>query len=94
LCNQYAVRAFSDGLRTELTSQDKIRVTTIEPGIVQTELQDHITDKDAKGFLAERVSAMRPLAAKDIANSILYAVSQPDYVDVAEILVLPTDQGA
>ncbi len=91
---KYAVRAFSDGLRAELTSQDRIRVTTIEPGIVQTELQDHITDKDAKGFLAERISAMRPLMAKDIANSILYAVSQPDYVDVAEILVLPTDQGA
>lgn len=91
---KYAVRAFSDGLRAELTAQDKIRVTTIEPGIVKTELQEHITDAKARKSLAEKTAAMRSLTAGDIAKSILYAVSQPDYVCVAEILVIPTDQGA
>ena len=91
---KYAVRAFSDGLRAELTAQDKIRVTTIEPGIVKTELQEHITDAEVRKSLAEKTAAMRSLTADDIAKSILYAVSQPDYVCVAEILVIPTDQGA
>jgi len=91
---KYAVRAFSDGLRAELTAQDKIRVTTIEPGIVQTELQEHITDAAVRKSFAEKTAAMMPLTAYDIAKSILYAVSQPDYVCVAEILVMPTDQGA
>lgn len=91
---KYAVRAFSDGLRAELTAQDKIRVTTIEPGIVKTELQEHITDAEVRKSFAEKTAAMRSLTADDIAKSILYAVSQPDYVCVAEILVIPTDQGA
>ncbi len=90
---KYAVRAFSDGLRAELTAENKIRITTIEPGIVKTELADSITDMEIKGQFAERTVSMRQLQSGDIARSILYAVTQPDYVDVAEILVIPTDQG-
>lgn len=90
---KYAVRAFSDGLRCELTAQEKIRVTTIEPGIVKTELPNTITDMEIKEPFAKRTAAMRPLQANDIAKSIFYAISQPDYADVAEILVIPTDQG-
>lgn len=82
---KYAVWAISEGLRQE--SKD-IRVTTICPGVVETELGKDITDEATKGQLKEwRKAALTPDA---IARAVLYAVSQPDNVDVNEIIVRPT----
>ncbi|MEH2218306.1 MAG: SDR family oxidoreductase [Nostoc sp.] len=82
---KYAVWAISDGLRQE---SKNIRVTIISPGVVETELGSDITDEPAKGFLKElRKTALTPDA---IARAVLYAVSQPDDVDVNEIIVRPT----
>ncbi|MEM8779077.1 MAG: SDR family oxidoreductase [Cyanobacteria bacterium P01_G01_bin.49] len=82
---KYAVWAISEGLRQE---SPNIRVTTISPGVVKTELGLDITDDTAKGFLQE----LRKIALTSdaIARAILYAVSQPDDVDVSEVIVRPT----
>lgn len=82
---KYAVWAISDGLRQE--NRD-IRVTTISPGVVATELGDDISDPNAKEFLKVlRNDALTPDA---IARAIAYAVEQPDDVDVNEVIVRPT----
>ena len=82
---KFAVRAISDGLRQET---DRIRVTVISPGTTTSELAETITDPTARDAMkAFRAITISPEA---IANSILYAVSQPDDVDVSEIIIRPT----
>lgn len=82
---KYAVWAISEGVRQE---SPNIRVTTISPGVVETELGSDITESSAKAALQEfRKISLTPDA---IARAILYAVSQPDDVDVNEIIVRPT----
>ena len=82
---KFAVRAISDGLRQET---DKIRVTVICPGVVESELADSISDDTARTAMQEfRRIAITPDA---IARAIAYAVQQPADVDVSEIVVRPT----
>lgn len=82
---KYAVWAISEGLRQE---SKNIRVTTISPGVVETELGSDITEDSAQEALKEfRKTALTPDA---IARAVLYAVSQPDDVDVNEMIVRPT----
>ena len=69
-----------------------MRVTLIEPGMVATELGDHITNAKAKANLEQRRATMEPLLAEDVAAAVLYAVTQPARVNVNEILLRPTDQ--
>ncbi len=89
--SKWAVVAFSEALRQEMVKYH-VRVTTIEPGAVATELTQHITDQTAKKTVQDRISKITPLESEDIANAILYAVTQPDRVDVNEILIRPTEQ--
>ncbi|AZO30778.1 SDR family NAD(P)-dependent oxidoreductase [Mesorhizobium sp. M1B.F.Ca.ET.045.04.1.1] len=88
---KFGVVAFSESLRREVYA-DKVRVTVIEPGLVRTELGDHITNQEFKAGLEHRLATMEALTAEDIANAILYAVSQPPRVNINEILIRPTDQ--
>ncbi len=90
--SKFAVNAFSESLRQEVTQQG-VRVTLIEPGVVETELREHITDAAAKEGIAGRVAQMRQLQSVDVAAAIVYAVTQPEHVSVNEVLVRPTDQG-
>ena len=87
---KHAVGAISEGLRQELL-EDNIRVTIVEPGAVATELTDHITDEDARESLGGLLN-LEILRAEDIANAIVYAVTQPERVSVNEILIRPTQQ--
>ena len=87
---KFAVNAISEGLRMELL-EDNIWVTIVEPGAVATELPDHITDEEARESLSGLLSLER-LQAEDIANAIVYAVTQPERVGVNEILIRPTQQ--
>ena len=87
---KHAVGAISEGLRQELL-EDNIRVTIVEPGAVDTELPDHITDEDARESLGGLLKLDR-LQAPDIADAIVYAVTQPERVSVNEILIRPTQQ--
>ncbi|MDE1862546.1 MAG: SDR family oxidoreductase [Thaumarchaeota archaeon] len=88
---KYAVRAFGEGLRQELSTRNNIRVTTIEPGVVATELTDTITDKSLEAFV-KSVKEMQALKAEDIASSILFAVDSPPHMNVNEITIRPTAQ--
>lgn len=88
---KFGVVGFSESLRREVYA-DKVRVTVIEPGLVRTELGDHVTNPAAKAGLDQRLAAMEALTAEDIAAAIFYAVSQPAHVNVNEIVIRPTDQ--
>lgn len=82
---KFAVRAISEGLRQET---DKIRVTVVSPGVVESELADTISDPSARDAMkAFRRIALQPEA---IARAIAYAIAQPDDVDVSELIVRPT----
>jgi NADP-dependent 3-hydroxy acid dehydrogenase YdfG len=82
---KYAVRAISDGLRQE---NDRIRVTCIHPGVVESELAGTITDPVAvEAMRTYRAIALQPDA---IGRAVRYAIEQPDDVDVNEIVVRPT----
>lgn len=82
---KFAVRAISDGLRQET---DKVRVTVICPGVVESELADSISDDTARAAMRDfrRIA----LTSDAIARSIAYAIEQPADVDVSEIVVRPT----
>ena len=82
---KYAVRAISDGLRQE---NDKLRVTCVYPGVVESELANTITDAAAaQAMQSYRQVALKPEA---IANAIAHVISQPADVDTSEIVVRPT----
>ncbi len=87
---KYAVRALSEGLRQEVKPYN-IRTTVISPGAVATELPNSVTDPDA----AERIHkfyAEVAIPAESFARAVAFAVSQPEEVDVNEILFRPTRQ--
>ena len=84
-----AVRVISEGLRQEVTPFN-IRTTIISPGAVSSELLESITEKD----IVQNLAAVRDMAipADSFASMVLFAMSQPDNVDVNEILFRPTIQ--
>jgi NADP-dependent 3-hydroxy acid dehydrogenase YdfG len=87
---KYAVRALSEGLRQEVKPYN-IRTTVISPGAVATELPNTITDPTA----AERIRTFYSQVAVPVdsfARAVAFAISQPDDVDINEILYRPTRQ--
>ncbi|WP_337269592.1 SDR family oxidoreductase [Oryzifoliimicrobium ureilyticus] len=90
---KHAVAAFSDGLRMEVGPKHNIRVTCIQPGAVATELYDHITDPVYRNQMDELSGQMTFLQGEDIGDTIVFAAQAPTHVDVAELFVLPVEQG-
>ncbi|MBW4444933.1 MAG: SDR family NAD(P)-dependent oxidoreductase [Plectolyngbya sp. WJT66-NPBG17] len=88
---KWGINGFSESLRLEVY-KDNIRVTLIEPGLVNTSIDEQITDPVAKQAIAERRNSIRTLQSEDVAAAIVYAVTQPSHVNVNEILIRPTDQ--
>ncbi|MFJ5061829.1 SDR family NAD(P)-dependent oxidoreductase [Streptomyces nigra] len=88
---KFGINAFCEALRQEVTEQG-VRVVVVEPGFVSTELTAHITDPAIHAMAKEMAASMRTLDPEDIAEAVLYAVTQPAHVAVNEILVRPTDQ--
>ncbi|MEO3825205.1 SDR family oxidoreductase [Actinomadura sp. B10D3] len=85
---KYAAWAITEGLRQEC--DPSIRVTTVSPGVVTSELADSITDPGAAEMMRTfRANAIAPDA---VADAVSYALSQPDGVDVNEIVVRPSRQ--
>ena len=83
---KFAVGAISEGLRQEVGGD--IRVTVISPGVTESELADSISDENARIGMKEFRKIFIP--AEAIARSIVFAIDQPDDVDVSEIIVRPT----
>ena len=89
---KFGVHAFSEALRQEALHQD-IRVTTVAPGFVETELQGHNTNPLVRQVMARsREQIGQVLDADDIAEAILHAVTRPPHVCVNEVVVRPTRQ--
>src|SRR6201996_7857294 len=86
---KHAVRVISEGLRQEVKPYN-IRTTIISPGAVSSELLETITDAE----VAKNADNIRKMAipADSFASMVLFAMSQPDNVDVNEILFRPTAQ--
>ena len=86
---KHAVRALSEGLRQEVKPYN-IRTTVISPGAVATELPESTTEPD----VAERLRKVyeNAIPADSFARAVVFAISQPDDVDINEILFRPTRQ--
>jgi NADP-dependent 3-hydroxy acid dehydrogenase YdfG len=68
-----------------------LRVSSLEPGLVATELQDHLSDR-ARAALEDRLGGVTPLEADDIAEIVAFIVTRPQHVAINELLVRPTQQ--
>ena len=86
---KHAVRALSEGLRQEVKPYN-IRTTVISPGAVATELTDSVTEPDIAAAMRKVYEAAIP--ADSFARAVSYALSQPEDVDINEILFRPTRQ--
>ncbi|THK41827.1 SDR family oxidoreductase [Methylophaga sp. SB9B] len=80
--SKFAVRAISEGLRQE---SNNLRVTVLSPGVTTTELGHDITDESAAEFVDQLRNTS--LNVEAVANAVLYAISQPDNVDVNELVI-------
>lgn len=89
---KFAVRALSWGMHLELGAEHNIRVTDIQPGVVDTELFEHIPDEEAREGFRRTWKARKSLQPVDVARAVLHAVASPDHVSVSEILIRPTAQ--
>lgn len=88
---KFAVRALSEGLRMDLAGTN-IRVTNIEPGMVNTEFSlVRLKDQSKADKVYEN---MTPLSAKDIAETIAWCVQRPSHVNIQELVIYPTDQAS
>ena len=88
---KFGVNAFSESLRQELVPH-RIRVTVVEPGFVDTELQGHNEGAAAQGIEQMREEIGETLLAEDIADGIVWAVTRPEHVAVSEVLIRPAGQ--
>lgn len=89
---KFAIAAFSEGLRLEIAPKHDIRVTCIQPGAVDTELFEHVSDAGYRQQMEGLRTQMTFLSADEIADSVLFALQAPRHVNVAEVFVLPTNQ--
>lgn len=87
---KHAVRAISEGLRQEVKNYN-IRVTTISPGAVNTELTTHITEPGLAEAVTDVVKDIG-VPASTMSDMVAFAISQPDNVAVNEVLFRPTVQ--
>lgn len=89
---KFAVHAISENVREEVAASS-VRVTTIAPGAVETELLSHTTSQEIKdGYDDWKVDMGGVLAADDVARAVEFAYNQPQNVCVREIALAPTKQ--
>ncbi|SEL91140.1 NADP-dependent 3-hydroxy acid dehydrogenase YdfG [Pseudoxanthomonas sp. GM95] len=87
---KHAVRVISEGLRQEVKPYN-IRTTVISPGAVDTELPDSATEADVRENMRKYYADVA-IPADSFARAVVFALSQPDEVDINEILFRPTRQ--
>ena len=89
---KHAVRGLTDGLRIDLLGSG-IRVTSIDPGMVDTEFSEVRFHGDRERAAAT-FKGLTPLAAEDVANLVHFTATRPAHVNIAEALILPVDQAS
>jgi hypothetical protein len=89
---KYFVHGVSDSLRQHLAPHD-VRVMVISPGVIETEVLDHVTDKTTlANYKANKVRMGGGISADHVAQSILFAYKLPQNVLIQEICITPTRQ--
>ncbi len=89
---KFAVHAISENVREEVAASN-VRVTTIAPGAVETELVSHITSDAIKtGYDAWKQEMGGVLDADDVSRAVVFAYQQPQNVCIREIALAPTKQ--
>ncbi|KZV97671.1 NAD(P)-binding protein [Exidia glandulosa HHB12029] len=89
---KHAVRAFTGALMRELVDTP-IRVTEVQPGMVETEFSI-VRFRGDKSAADKVYEGLDPLTPEDIAEEIVWAASRPPHVNIAELFVLPTNQAS
>lgn len=89
---KFAERAVTQGLMMELVNTP-IRVTTIDPGLVETEFS-LVRFKGDKERADQVYQGFTPLTALDIADSVVFCATRPAHVNISELVILPTDQAS
>ncbi len=89
---KFAVRGLTDTLRMDLHGTS-VRVSLIDPGLVQTDFFDVRLQGD-KSKIEALFAGMTPLQPEDVADSVVYCATRPAHVCIQEITVMPTDQTA
>ncbi len=89
---KWAVEAILQGLRME-TAGSGLRVSSIQPGAVATELTEHITDEDLMSG-DNPFASMRILDPEDVARAVLFVLAQPPHASINEVLLRPSEQGS
>ncbi|WP_329170216.1 SDR family oxidoreductase [Streptomyces decoyicus] len=87
------VTHLSRHLRVELGAK-KVRVAAIEPGIVGTELQSHVTDEGALQWLEGSKEMMEWLTPQDIAQTVGFLASLPPRANLQQVTIMPTGQAS
>ena len=90
--SKFAVRALSQGLRMDLLGT-KIRVSTVDPGAVETNFSI-VRFKGDTQRAAAVYEGMQPLMPEDIADAVFYCASRPAHVNISEVIIMPVDQAA
>lgn len=90
---KHFVKVMLQSFNSETNQEGKnIRTTTIYPGAIKTELLNHVVENDHKKMV-EGFYEQFGLQPETIANAVLYAISQPDGVDVSDLVIRPTFEG-
>lgn len=87
---KFAVRALSEGMRLDLLGTN-IRVTNIEPGMVETEFSE-VRFRGDKAKAKAVYQGLQPLKPEDIADAIVWCLQRPPHVNIQEMVIFPTDQ--
>jgi len=87
---KHAVRAITESLRME-TLEHKIRVSTVDPGMVETEFSD-VRFYGDKEKATNVYKGLEPLTGDDIAETVLFCATRPKHVNINEIIVMPSAQ--
>lgn len=89
---KHAVDALTKGMRLDLGDQP-LRVSTVDPGLAETEFSE-VRFRGDKERAKQVYKGYRPLQAEDVAETVVWVASRPEHVQIAEVLILPTDQAS
>jgi serine 3-dehydrogenase len=90
--SKFAVRALNEGLKMDLLGTG-VRVCSVSPGMVQTEFSE-VRFHGNRERASQTYANTRPLTAVDIAEIAVFCAMRPAHVDIAEVVVMPTDQAS
>jgi NADP-dependent 3-hydroxy acid dehydrogenase YdfG len=88
---KWGVNIFSEALRKEVYT-DNIKVTVIEPGVVETDLKEKIANPQARATFKAFAAQLDPLTVDDVAAAVAYALEAPPHVAINEVLLRPANQ--